>query len=226
MKRIILITVLCMVAAATAAAGGNSEKAPHGEAGKNGETGGDESMRNSRMLERAMQTLSPAERELLEQYPVPDEFPVSLSEEEWRERLEPMQYHVLREHGTERAFSGELLKNRETGTYYSAATGQPLFHSDSKYDSGTGWPSYTRPVDPEAVRYRLDTSYGMVRLEVVDSLSGSHLGHVFPDGPPPTRLRYCMNSAALVFVPEGEAPPRLITDQLSLSGRESGNEQS
>ncbi len=164
--------------------------------------------------ERTIQFLTPAERRLFEDYPVPEEFSVTLSEQEWRERLDEMQFYVLREHGTERAFTGELLENEETGTYYSAATGQPLFHSDTKYDSRTGWPSFTAPIKPDAVRYRIDTSYGMVRLEVVDSLSGSHLGHVFPDGPLPTGLRYCINSAALVFVPDGGEEPVLITEEI------------
>jgi methionine-R-sulfoxide reductase len=161
--------------------------------------------------------LTPAERELVQQYPAPEAFPVTLTEDQWRQRLSEFEFFVLREHGTERAFSGDLLDNTQRGVYYSAATGEPLFHSDTKYKSGTGWPSYTAPIEPDAVRYRLDTSYGMVRVEVVDSLSGSHLGHVFPDGPEPTGLRYCMNSAALVFVAEGDDPPPLITDQLALS---------
>ena len=160
--------------------------------------------------------LTPAERELVQQYPAPEAFPVTLTEDQWRQRLSDFEFFVLREHGTERAFSGELLDNAERGVYYSAATGEPLFHSDTKFKSGTGWPSYTTPIEPDAVRYRLDTSYGMVRVEVVDSLSGSHLGHVFPDGPEPTGLRYCMNSAALVFVPEGGDPPPLITEQIAV----------
>ncbi|TVR73035.1 MAG: peptide-methionine (R)-S-oxide reductase [Spirochaetaceae bacterium] len=164
-------------------------------------------VRNSWAVER----LSPRERELYQEHPVPEEFPVELSEAEWRERLTDAQFHILRNHGTERAFTGELLHNSEEGVYYSAATGQPLFHSSSKYDSRTGWPSYTHPIEPDAVRYRIDVSFGMVRLEVVDSLSGSHLGHVFPDGPAPTGLRYCINSEAMIFVPSGGEPPELLT---------------
>lgn len=171
-------------------------------------------MRSGRSEERALRFLSPPERTLAETYPAPTRFPVTLSDEEWKNRLTDMEFHVLRRHGTESAFTGELLNNSQTGVYYSAATGQPLFHSRTKYDSGTGWPSFTHPIEPTAVRYRVDTSYGMVRLEVVDSLSGSHLGHVFPDGPEPTGLRYCLNSAALIFVAEGEQPPTLITDEL------------
>lgn len=164
---------------------------------------------------RVLRYLSPRERDLVENYPAGDAFPVELSEEEWRRRLDGFRYHVLREQGTERAFTGELYDNKETGTYYSAATGQPLFHSSTKYESGTGWPSFWEPIEPEAVRYRVDTAYGMVRIEVIDSLSGSHLGHVFPDGPEPTGLRYCLNSASLIFVPEGGDPPELITDEIS-----------
>jgi peptide-methionine (R)-S-oxide reductase len=154
--------------------------------------------------------LTPAERQLVVDFPAPESFPVELTEEEWRARLTEFEYFVLRQHGTERPFTGELLDNKEAGIYYSAATGEPLFHSSTKYDSRTGWPSYTEPIQPDAVRYRIDRTYGMVRVEVVDSLSGSHLGHVFPDGPEPTGLRYCMNSAALVFVAEGDPPPEIL----------------
>lgn len=157
--------------------------------------------------------LSPKERALVEEHPADAVFPVTLSEEQWRERLEDFRYRVLRAQGTERAFSGELYDNKEPGTYYSAATGQPLFHSSTKYESGSGWPSFWKPIDEDAVRYRVDSAYGMVRIEVIDSLSGSHLGHVFPDGPEPTGLRYCLNSASLVFVPEGGTPPPLITEE-------------
>lgn len=137
-------------------------------------------------------------------------FPVELSRQEWQKRLESAQFHVLREQGTERAFTGELNGNKRAGVYYSAATGQPLFHSDDKFDSGTGWPSFTKPIAPDAVAYRIDKSLFSRRIEVMDSLSGSHLGHVFPDGPKPTGQRYCMNSAAFVFVPEGETPPPML----------------
>jgi len=134
-------------------------------------------------------------------------FPVRLSDAEWRERLKAEQYYILRQRGTERAFTGALYKNTQKGTYYSAATGQPLFSSAAKYDSGSGWPSFWEPIDPDALRYRVDFDIGYPRVEVVDSLSGSHLGHVFADGPLPTGLRYCINSAALLFVPEGGTPP-------------------
>ena len=139
------------------------------------------------------------------------DYPVQLSEDGWRNRLSSMEYYILREEGTERPYSGELNSEKRRGIYYSAATGQPLFHSDDKYDSGTGWPSFTKPISPEAVAYLWDTGLFSRRIEVVDSLSGSHLGHVFSDGPEPTGQRYCMNSAAMIFVPEGGNPPPLLT---------------
>lgn len=142
-------------------------------------------------------------------------YEVQFSEEEWKERLTPEQYHVLREKGTERAFTGELNSNKKKGVYYSAATGQPLFTSETKFDSGTGWPSFYAPISKEAVVLEEDNNYGMQRVEVLDSSSGSHLGHVFPDGPKPTGLRYCLNSAALIFVPEGAEPPQIVKDYLA-----------
>jgi peptide-methionine (R)-S-oxide reductase len=130
---------------------------------------------------------------------------LTLTEAEWRERLTPTQYHVLREAGTERAFSGHYNANKADGVYHCAACGLPLFDSDDKYDSGSGWPSYTRPIEPEAVTDKRDVSHGMVRTESLCARCDSHLGHVFPDGPPPTGLRYCMNSISLDFRPRGEA---------------------
>ncbi len=164
-----------------------------------------------RAIDKAIQnSLSPRERELVESFPVDGSFPVVLTEEEWKERLTDSQFRIMREKGTEAPFTGVLNGNKEKGVYYSAATGQPLFSSDAKYDSGSGWPSFYEPLSPDAVRYNVDRGHGMVRIEVVDSMSGSHLGHVFPDGPEPTGLRYCLNSAALVFVPEGEEPPAIL----------------
>ena len=134
-------------------------------------------------------------------------FEIQLSEEDWKERLTPFQFEVLRQQGTERAWTGKLNKNYKKGTYYSAASMQPVFSSDSKYDSGSGWPSFWEPIDKDAVYLRLDTKYGWRRWEVIDSKSGSHLGHVFDDGPNPTGKRYCINSESLIFVPDGEDPP-------------------
>lgn len=132
---------------------------------------------------------------------------MQLSEKEWKEKLTPAQYHILREKGTERAGTGRYDHFYDKGTYYSAASLQPLFSSETKFNSGTGWPSFYAPINPDAVRIVEDRSLGMVRLEVVDSKSGSHLGHVFDDGPAPTGKRYCMNSEALIFVPAGGKPP-------------------
>ena len=134
-------------------------------------------------------------------------FPVTLTEEEWKRRLSSRQYRILRKKGTEPPFTGEYYDNHRKGTYYSAASGQPLFSSQTKYDSGSGWPSFYETLDPEAVVLVEDDSHGMRRIEVLDSTTGSHLGHLFHDGPQPTGLRYCINSASLVFVPEGEDPP-------------------
>ncbi len=130
---------------------------------------------------------------------------IKLSEAEWRERLSPMQYHVLREHGTERAFTGEYEANKASGLYRCAGCGTPLFASETKYNSGSGWPSYTAPVDTDAVEEFRDASHGMVRIEVRCARCEGHLGHVFPDGPGPDGLRYCINSASLQFEPEDGA---------------------
>ena len=145
-------------------------------------------------------------------------YPIEMSEEEWRNRLTPMQFKILRKKGTERAFTGAYDKFYEEGTYYSAATGQPLFSSKAKFNSGTGWPSFYEAIDPAAVELREDNSLFMRRIEVVDSSSGSHLGHVFQDGPEPTGLRFCINSASLVFVPEGAEPPPLVKSYLEKHG--------
>jgi len=140
----------------------------------------------------------------------PYPYPVVKSEAEWRAQLKGRAYGILREEETEYAFSGEYLDEHRAGTYYSAATGQPLFRSEDKFDSRTGWPSFTRPIDQSALILRIDRSHGLLRIEVEDSSSGSHLGHVFEDGPEPTGLRYCINSASLLFVPDGSPLPPLV----------------
>ena len=122
---------------------------------------------------------------------------VEKSEQEWRRELAPEQYRVLREKGTEAPFSGEYDHTFEPGTYRCAGCGAELFDSDAKYDSGCGWPAFSAPAGQDAVDEEVDTTYGMVRTEVLCASCGGHLGHVFPDGPHPTGLRYCINSAAL-----------------------------
>lgn len=116
---------------------------------------------------------------------------------QWREQLTPEQYRITREHGTERPHSGALCSAHEPGLYHCICCDQPLFDSGIKFESGTGWPSFTQPVTQNAIQYIRDTSYGMVRVEVRCNTCDAHLGHVFPDGPPPSGLRYCINSEAL-----------------------------
>ena len=128
-------------------------------------------------------------------------FPVKKSQVEWEEILSPDQYHVLREHGTERAGTSPLNQEKRTGTFFCAGCGQPLFGSSTKFESGTGWPSFWAPLD-QAVGTSEDRSYFMSRVEVHCANCGGHLGHVFRDGPRPTGLRYCMNGVALKFEPE------------------------
>ncbi len=134
-------------------------------------------------------------------------YPIQLTDAQWKAKLTPAQYYILRQQGTEPAGSGKYDHFYKKGMYYSAATLQPLFSSETKFDSGTGWPSFYAAINPDAVRLVKDNSGGAERVEVVDSKSGSHLGHVFDDGPAPTGKRYCMNSDALIFVPAGGKPP-------------------
>jgi peptide-methionine (R)-S-oxide reductase len=121
---------------------------------------------------------------------------------EWRKELSPEEFHVLRQKGTERAFTGEYNDYKKPGTYLCRACGQALFQSDAKYDSGSGWPSFYEPIGADRVTEERDVSHGMIRTEVTCSRCGSHLGHVFPDGPRPTGLRYCMNSLSLRHDPK------------------------
>jgi peptide-methionine (R)-S-oxide reductase len=129
----------------------------------------------------------------------PTSYHVQKTEKEWRAQLTPEQYNVLREKGTEQAFTGKYWNNHEDGNYYCAACGQLLFDSKTKFESGTGWPSFFAPTNKSAVIEITDNSFGMERTEVVCSNCGGHLGHVFDDGPKPTGLRYCMNSVSLDF---------------------------
>lgn len=126
---------------------------------------------------------------------------ITKTDQEWQSLLSPEAYYVAREHGTERAFSGEYAEFKGDGIYTCVCCGTPLFDSTAKYDSGSGWPSYDRPISPDALEEKRDISHGMIRVEVLCASCDAHLGHVFPDGPKTTGLRYCINSVCLTFKP-------------------------
>lgn len=131
-----------------------------------------------------------------------EQFKVQKSEAEWRAELTPEQYHVTREHGTERAFTHPLNVEKRDGVYHCVACGAPLFSADTKYESGSGWPSFYKPISEDAIGESVDKSLFATRTEIHCNTCGAHLGHVFPDGPQPTGLRYCMNGTALQFEPK------------------------